>query len=95
MSGSYAVGTMPRLARSLLLLAALPLVGLPLSSCAPIFNSLTAGLTLHPHPTAPAVQTPSDTVSGTYLGTGRLLLIDTRYRLVLNVNTRATAPTAC
>ena len=84
MSSSYAVGTMPRLISCLVLL-----VASVLSSCAPIFNSLTADLTLHPHPTAPAVQTPTDTVSGTYLGTGRVLLIDTRYRLVLNVNARA------
>jgi hypothetical protein len=75
---------MPRLAPCLLLLAALPL-----SSCAPIFNSLTAGLTLHPNPTAPAVVAAADTLSGTYLGTGKLGFLNTRYRLVLNVNARA------
>ena len=75
---------MPRLAPCLLLLSALPL-----SSCAPIFNSLTADLTLHPNPTAPAVSAASDTLSGTYLGNGQLGFLNTRYRLVLNVNARA------
>ena len=75
---------MPRLIPCLVLL-----VASVLSSCAPIFNSLTRSLTLHPNPTAPAVSAASDSLSGTYLGNGKLAFLNTRYRLVLNVNARA------
>ncbi|GGJ61168.1 hypothetical protein GCM10008939_01130 [Deinococcus aquiradiocola] len=71
--------------------ALLPLIltaTLPLSGCTPILNGLTGNLTLHPNPTAPAVQ-GADRVSGTYTGTGRYGLLNNRYRLVLNVNVAA------
>jgi hypothetical protein len=69
-------------------LAALPLTTLPLSGCASVLTGLTNNLRLNGNPTAPALAT-ADTLSGTYLGAGRLLLLNTRFRLVLNVNARA------
>lgn len=74
---------LPRLCLPLLLSS------LMFTSCTPIFQSLTRNLTLHPHPTVPAPVVPTDTLSGTYVGDGKVLLLTTRYRLVLNVNPRA------
>ena len=84
MRGFYP-GVMPRFPT---LLAAL-LLTLPLGACTPIFQSLTRDLTLHPSPTVPAPKASADTLSGTYLGEGRVLFVTTRYRLVLNVNAGA------
>ena len=49
-----------------------------------------------PHPRPDPASQPhrahrggSDTLSGSYLGDGRVLFVNTRYRLVLNVNARA------
>ena len=65
------------------------LLTLPLGACTPIFQSLTRDLTLHRNPPVPAPQTSTDTLSGTYLGVGRVLFVTTRYRLVLNINAGA------
>ncbi|MGI8746880.1 MAG: hypothetical protein ACR2J4_00820 [Deinococcus sp.] len=72
-----------------LLRALLPLSLLALTSCAPILSGLASRLTLHPNPTAPAPAMSRDTLSGTYLGTGKAVFLTTRYRLVLNVNAGA------
>jgi hypothetical protein len=95
MSSSYPGRKMPprplRVARvpAVLIPAALLLSVLPLTACSPIFSGLTSNLALNRNPTAPAVQASADTLSGTYLGSGNILFVKSRFRLVLNVNPRA------
>jgi hypothetical protein len=85
MRPSYPGCTMPpRQLRAALLLCAFSL-----TACSPILNGLTSNLALNRNPTAPAVQSAADTLSGTYLGGGKVLFVTTQFRLVLNVNPRA------